>query len=736
MPGTGTVKRRHIEILSKDHGKLGSAFVGSTRSSGVAPSFQLQDQKISLERTTESRIDTTSRDVQNPSPNLFTDTGPSQYAQNNQDHIAAATTDTPHGQLSEVDQVHNVPVEHLSLSEKTILGPHAIQPDLIEPRAIWNCLPQTENHNNDYSHEQALKPRGSIADKLDSMVEQGWLGGDAFGKVYDDELESHTTESKFQIRDARRDSGSDSLSDMPRLTKMPSYSESASVLSVKTRSESQLWTGQTTPRHVKQKEPGTFVYRLPQKRIQRRAKRSPAINTTQRSGSDSGVHYPRTEFAPPTGKRRAWTLHHLGRSTSNHSLVQREASPTVWPSDARDHCGSEQDHGSTKSPPSCGEGSISKSDFDPTMLRDEKRRQDSAPISNVNGLRRSSSNTKESTRSASRSTSFFRKFPWYKVALVDKQTLVQDLSKAGRGNDRGSRSNRDAQHDPASNLIELSRGVSKSQREYGHEEDENAPKPKAPTNQGPTDEQAVDAIKSYHEASSQSSLQLMTSPQEKSERQLLEQIQSAPERPQPSEATTLKMTEEWLSRNPHQVVKEVSGHAQSPTRTVPPGTQPRFPSPSGSMDVSFESPISGDVLRSLQPQWPAVKEYSRMQSSSYPSSHAISTKLSGDNRAEHGTPSSGTARPEHESTTSLNSSHEFRSKAINLSPKSVGTEADLLPASVHKSDQHGPVRRELKGRGKGIKKIQVTVTFDGAEELVIEATLKKKDGQEHWRTMA
>ena len=727
MPDTGTVKRCHTEILLKDHRKLSSESIGSTRSSGVAPSFQAQDQISSLEPTTQSRLYSRSKVAQNPVLNLFTDTGPSQHAQNNQSHVAAATPITAHGPLHEVNQVDNEPVEHVSLSEKTILSPHAIQ----QPRAIWNCIPQTENHNNDYSHEQALKPRESIADKLGSMVEQGWLEGDAFGKVYDDELASHTTESNFQFRDTRPNSGSDFLSELPRVTKTPSYTESLPVLSAKTRSESQHSTGQNSPPLMKQEEPRKFVYRLSQKRMQRRAKRNPAVDAPQRSSSDLGLNYLKTEFAPFTGKRRAWTLQHLGRSMKNYSQTQWEASPTIWLSDARDHCSSELDHEPPKSPPSCCEGSISKSDFDPNMLRDEKRRHDSAPVSEVTGLHRSSSNAKELTRSALRSTSFFKKFPWYKVALVDKRPIVDDLSKVRRGNDRISRSNRGTQHDPASNQIELSRGVSRSHTfvENGHEVDENAPKAKSPPNQGPADEQAVDAIRFNHEASSQSSLQLMTSPQESNERQSLEQIQRAPEHPQASEATTSKMMEERLSKKPDQVVKEVYGHAQSPTMTHPSGTQPRLPA------QSFESPISGDVLRSLQPQRPAAKEHARMQPS-YTSPHASSTKLSGDNRIGLGSPDSGTARPEQGSTTSPNSSHEFRSKVVNLSPRSWGNRANLMPASVQQNDQHGPVRREVEERGKGIKKIQVTVTFDGAEDLVVEATLKKKDRQEQWRSMA
>ena len=738
MPGTGTIKRFHKGILSNDHQTVVSASGGLARSSDAAPSFPLQEQQSSLGPITPSRLYIRGRGAENLSQKLlFKDTVPSLYAWRKQDHIAAPNK--PYGSLSEVDQVDTMPEENSSPSEMAILSPHAIQTDLVESRATWNCLPETSDHKRGYSHKQALKPRGSIAEKLSSMVERGWVGGDTFGKVYNsDEFTAHAMESGVHIRDTSLDSRSESLSETPHVKEVPSYSGSLSVSSAETRSELQHSVGQDVPPHVKQKEPKTFMYRESQKRRQRQAKRSPAINTTQRSSSDFEIRYLKTELATPTGQRRAWTLHHLGRSRSNHSQTQREAPPTTWPTYARDYRSSEPDHESTKSPPS-HEDATPKSGLDLTILRDEQLGQDSAALSKVTVLRRSSSNTKDSTRSASRSTSFFKLFPWYKVALVDKQSVVQDLSKGGCGNDRTSRSTRAAQHDPPCDEIELSGGISNSHTfvegvECGHEEDKSAPKSKTPPDQGPLSQQAIDAKTPYYKASSEPFGQFMTSPQEMNERQVLEQIRRAPERPQDSRATSLKITEGWLLKNPHQVVEDVIGQAQSQTRTGPSGTQPRDPSRLGSIDASFESPTSGDVLQSLQPQWPVVKELSRMRS--YTSSYEDSVKPNVDDRTEQMSSGSGTARPEKESVANPNPSHQLRSKVVNVSPKCTGTRTDSSPASDHKSDQHRPMHREPEGRANGIKKIQVTVTFDGAEELVIEATLKKKDRQEHWRTMS
>lgn len=640
---------------------------------------------------------------------------------------------TPYGPLSEIDQVDNVHTENSSPSEMAILSPHAIPTDLIEPQATWDRLPQMEDHKNDYGYKQALKPRRSIADKLSSMVERGWVGGDTVCKD-DYEFASHTTESTFHIGDTRRDSRSDSLSETRRPKKVPSYSGSLSVSTAETRSESQHSIGQDALHHVKQKEPLRLLNRETQKRSQRQTRHSPAADTTPRSSSESGVHYLKTELAKPTGKRRAWTLHHLGRFTSNYSQIQKEASPTtsLSKSYARNHHSSEPDQESTKSIPP-REGSIPKSVFEP--LRGEQFHTRSEDLSKATGSRCSGSHAKESSRTASRSTSFFKKFPWYKVALVDKP-VIQGLLKEGQGNDKTSRSSRAAQHDPTANQIELSRGVSKSHTlaGCGHEVDENALKTDIPPNQGPINQQAMDARTSHYKQSSQPSLQLMMSPQEMNEQQLLEQSQRALERPQNSHATSFKNTQEGLSGNPHQVVKDVIKRAQSPTGTGLSGRQPRVFPQSGSMDASFESAISGDILRSLQPQWLGVKEHSGMQP--YTSSSADSMKQRAHHRPEQGSSGSGTARAEEGLTASRDPDQQLESKVVDLFPECSETWTDSLPPSVHRSDQHEPVHREVKGRGKGIKKIQVTVTFDGAEDLVIEAQLQNKDRHERWRTMA
>ena len=727
MPSSDSVKRFHKEILPKDHWNLVNAYGGSTRSSDAAPSFRPQrEQQWFFGQRAPMEVSAGGIGAESPSRKLLKDAGQSPHAQRNQDTAPNA----PYVPISVSNQVSKAPMGNSSPSETNILSPHAIQTDLIEPRATWYSLPQTDDRNDDFGHEPALKPRGSIADKLSSMVERGWVGGDTFGKIdSNNEFASHTMEPEVHSRDTKPDSKSNSLSETPHLKKAPSYSNHLSVSSVGMRSESQHSSGQDTIPHVKQKEPRDLMYRGPQKARQRQANDSPAVKDTQRSSSNSAARDLKTEYATSTRNRRAWTLHHFGRYNSNHCQFQRETSPPIWPPFPLDHRSNEQNHEPTKTPPS-HEGSTTESAFELSMLRDEHFRHDPAALSKVTGSRRSSSNTKESTRSAMRSTSFFKKFPWYKVALVDRQPVVRDLSNVGRGKDRTSRSTPPPQYDPTPAPPEVSIGLSNSHAlvRCGSEEHENTLKPKNPRDQGPIDQQAMDAMKPYRRTSSQPSLQFVTSPQEEGGDQDLEPMR-APDRPKDPPAACSKTTEEEHLRCPGQVVEDVIGHAPSPPRTGSSGTQPRVLSQLESITASFETPLAGDVLESFQPRWSEGKEQSEMRS--YTASHADSRKSHVDFGITQPPSSSATTRPEQETSTSPKPSLQHQSKVVNLSPKRVGTPTE---SSVQSSGQHGAMRREIEGRGKGIKKIQVIVIFDGAEDLMVEATLSE-DGQEHLRTM-
>lgn len=722
------VKRRYTEELSRDHPKLISAPGELTRSSDAAPPVGPQDQQPSLESATLTRTFTRGRHAGNSPP---------------KDHVISPVAwkirgyvtmpNTPSVPPSEVDQIDNARMENPSPSELAILSPHAIPTDLTDLHATWNRLPLMEDRNSDYGFEQALKPRRSIADKLSSMVERGWVGGDTCCKD-DNEFASHITRSRLHIGEARRDRTSHSWSETSRPMKLPTYSGSLSVSNAELRSESQRSSGQDLPTFVKQKRPLILLNRKSNMRMHRQAKPSSPVDTTPRSNSDPGVHHLKTECANPIGKRRVLTLHHFGRSTSNHSQIQQEASHTVWPHFARpNRHSSEPDPELPKlTPPH--EGPIAKPGFEPTALRDEQLHRNPEPRPNWMGSRRSSSNAKESTRNSSRSTSFFKKFPWYMVALVDKQPLVQDLLNEGQGIDGTSKSTRASQQDPTADQVGLSRGISKSRTLAGceHEVDENTLKTKTLPGQGTMNQQAMNARSSRYTVSGQSSLQLTTSPQDMNERPPFEQIQRALESLQEPHVTNFKTTPEGLLGNSHQVVEDVTEQTQSPTGMGLSGTRLRVRSQPGSMDASFAAAISGESLRSFQARVGEMEEHSSMQP--HAPSSADSTRQRADRRLERDSFGSAHVRAGEGFTANSDPCQQLRSEVVTLSPTRLETWTDSLPASVHRSNQDGPVHREVKGRGKGIKKIQVTITFDGAGDLVMEAQLQNENRQEHWRT--
>ena len=656
-----------------------------------------------------------------PSATLSKDTVLLFGANSSQDHLIAPRT--RHDLLSKLkpDDVDDIPVVNSLPSEKSILSPHAIKADLVEPQATWNSVSQTEGRHDDYSREQASKPRGSIADKLGSMVERGWVGGDRFGKVYgDDDLVFDTTESNLQISDTRVDSRTDTVEEMHRLRQVPSYSRSLSLSNTENRSESQHSDGQSSSLQVKVKKLRECMNQSPQKRVKREVKRSHALNSPQRSGSDAGVP---TELAVRNGKRRAWTLHHFRRSESNHHGIQSGASPASWTNYAWDHHSSEQGHGSIESPPS-REGSVAKSGFDLNMPRDEWLSHDLTAPSKRNRSRRSSANTKSSTRSGSRSTSFFKRFPWYKVALVDKQPVAYSLSKGVCSDNRTSTTTQAAYPDSDPNIIELSRGVSKSATpiECGGEEDDNRSDSKPAQPQGAINQQAIDAMTSSYTAYSQPSLQPMIFPLEMNEQQAPKPIHRVIEHPNGSHNASFKVGEE-RSRYPDQLPKDAVRPGHGSARAARSRTQLQA-SQSGSIDASSQLPVAGELLPSFSPKGPEMMEQSRIQS------HASSHATSSDKGLIRKSSGSETARPKEGISARPSFSHGPRSDMASLTRTYSGKGTRSLPAHVERSDQHGPMPRESQGGGKGIKKIQVTVTFDGAEDLVVEATLRKRDRHE------
>ena len=684
--------------------------------------FKPQEQHLFSGATLPRGSTTMDRRTGIPSATLSNDTMLPSSATRCQDHLIAPSTTHYLSSKLKRDDVDDAPLTNALPSEKSILSPHAINADLVEPLATWNCLLQTDDRNNDYVREQTSKPQGSIADKLGSMVERGWVGGNVFGKVYgDDDLVLDTTKSSFRIRDTRVDSQTDSVDDIYQFKQVPSHSRSLSLSNAESRSESEHSEGQSTPQVVQQKKPEECMNQIPQKQGKREVKSNHALNSPQRSSSDAGLQ---TELAMRKEKRRAWTLNHFGRSESNHRGIQPEAYPSSWTNYAWDYHSSKQGHRSTGLSPS-RENSVAQSGFDLSMPKDERLSHDSSGLSKRNRSRRSSTNTKSSTRSGSRSTSFFKRFPWYKVALVDKRPVAYSVPKGGCRDNRISTATQAAYPDSNPEIIELSRGVSKSPTpiKRGDQEDDSRSDPKPAQPQGAVYQQAIDAITSCYTAYSQPSPQPMISPLEVKEQEVPEQIHRMIEHPLGSHNASFKVGAE-RSKYPDQLSDNVARQEHGSAGAGGLRTQPKASSQSRSVDASSRLAAAGETLQFFSTEGPEVMEQSRIQSPNY--SHAKSS----DRLREKRSSASETARPKDGLPARPSLSHGPQSDVASLTQQYLGNGTRSLPATVERGNQHGPTPRESQGGGKGIKKIQVTVTFDGAEDLVVEATLRKRDQQE------
>ena len=700
--------------------------------SDVAPFFRWQEQRLSSGPADASQSHIRGEGEEVLCKSLFEDSMPSSCAQKDQDLVTALSS--PRLSLSEGGRVDNIPARSSTPSGKSILSPHAIQADLVEPQTAWICLPQTEDRNNDYVHGQALKPRGSIAEKLGSLVEQGWEGDETYSIVYsNNKCPQDATGSEFSIRNLRLDSRSDD--EAPSLKQAPSHRRSPSVSVADMRSTSQRSTGQANIPSVEQKVPRKFMHRNLQREDKGQSEASYAVKTPQRSRSDIAVRYLKAEPTNPRGKRRARTLHSLGRLTSRHDQTQLEASAKNTYSYAWDYRDCAQDLTPTTLPLSC-ERSVPKPSSDLAIPRNEQLDQDFAALLKNASSRRSSSDTKASTRSISRSTSFFKKFPWYKVALVDKESVNHGLSRGGWGTERTSRATHGVHLDSTSNQIELSRGVNRPSTFVGseREKDEGCPK-EQPSHQDPVDQQAGDTMTSYYKASSQPDLQSMTCSEEMNERDVLERAQRVPQRLQDSYIGISNTRDERLSKYPHHVVKNASGHAQGSRRRGLSDMSPSTSLESRPRGYDCESTRSSDVGPTIRPQRSEAEKLSCMQP--YQPSYAKTTIVHANGRKEKCSSGSETIEPAQRFTYSPSLPPQHRSEIFNLGPKSLRTGQCSSPASAVRSDQNVPVHREAQPGGKGIKKIQVTVTFDGAGDFVVDATLMKSDRREHheghWR---
>ncbi|MCJ1272484.1 hypothetical protein MMC21_000270 [Puttea exsequens] len=91
-----------------------------------------------------------------------------------------------------------------SIQDHTIVSPRALPSQMTNPASSSKPLPQIESQGGGAGVNQDLRARTSIADKLGSMVERGWVGLDVFGKAQEDRRASEPLPPSSRLSNERR----------------------------------------------------------------------------------------------------------------------------------------------------------------------------------------------------------------------------------------------------------------------------------------------------------------------------------------------------------------------------------------------------------------------------------------------------------------------------------------------------------------------------------------------------
>jgi hypothetical protein len=170
----------------------------------------------------------------------------------------------------------------------------------------------------------------------------------------------------------------------------------------------------------------------------------------------------------------------------------------------------------------------------------------------------------------------------------------------------------------------------------------------------------------------------------------------------------------FQEREPFEEPEHFAEHSNNPLSEHSPSRSKR-PSKINSTDRTYETAASPeqDVRRATQ----------RSLGTSQASSPSASVMLRHDDPPELGSSPAENEIPRPKSP--ANPPQQRQSDFI-VHPSSASATANASPRTM---------RGESKASNRSIKKIQITITFDGAEELVIDAKLQRRGGLEDWRIL-
>lgn len=578
-----------------------------------------------------------------------------------------------------------------------IFSPRALpaeQAEPADPSKPWNFLSEHKLDDLENDHKKILQPKQSIADRLGSMVDCGWVGMDVFGKSYSDRKTSDPISSSFHIPYAE--------------VKRQSYSEGDKGLPESSFCAYQNHESQTIQQ---------MIYRSEGEKTQ------PTEEDTSRKKEQRQL-------------RASTTTKHALQRSSSHAALQNSDSYISRPADGQNERSRRSDRLKRSKSNGTEIGIIASSHARGRADSDLGRRA-AATVSAITtdsalstpSSRRSS--IQRSGRSVSGKTRW--RMRWPKLVPVDLQTPASGYSNVDPVNSASPKNRKNIQqgpippnHLPREGIIKYS--ILHCSPGDGPDETQDSLDDRREDNTDGLVSQYRSSVTQLRSMNQSQVTDRSRNTTENSSSALLQHWRlSDPWWEQPEEESSPKT----VKQSPTHLFSPDIGSLEKPAKST---------SESTSMYGTFDTAPGGGFERSSQQKSSTVVRDSSSTSES--PTHLISHSL----ETTKGSPTPSLSptctisdnvcmegRPELISSSSATVNIQARSSAE--APPSQGLEAAEQfvehsrasaggsIASVPSNGVPDSVSREVKSSGKGIKRIQVTVTFDGAADIVIDTRL-------------
>lgn len=574
-----------------------------------------------------------------------------------------------------------------------ILGPRPISASLADSSTLSNCFSYNDleesKHSLEYQHSQHQKiPRKSVADRLDSLVERGWMASDALDKARGGPEVSENTYKTVRSHDHQAGERDSSMGHEPQASPRPLHRLSSDLVSTAASQCHDLDDHGTS--QSKQPNLGHSLQLDSPKESKSATKRRYGSLAFERSDSDLGSCMAVKSSSMGIGNRRASSmdqLHRIDRNKSESIELQGLNLNNVLTGekDKRRSTSATVSSYKSTSPQSSREGS--GSEYDP-------RRGLPLPASIESRSRRSTTTRVQSHRPSSRSTSWFKK-SWFNPFSGDSQYVIKDVSQESVTSTPAS-----STKDGAQQNISLSS--------------------KPPS-------QDISGVHSVHGSDHKVRVDLESPTSTKSV-----WIEPGTQKVDGTQASE-DVDPARGHREQRDAQRRRTLRGSSLTSLVPLVGPEGFVSPPQHNSAGY---AEGSLARSQRSANPAsVSVPVRRSSRQAPTSPSKAASLLSTTSSENSLSQRERSR---ETPRFVRSRPQKPLSSISVQVRGPGAHSPVPstvsvrqgPRSRAGSPHQEPVdhtQRELKESGKGIKKIQVIITFDGADDLIVEAVTADRE---------